>query len=158
MLMMLICLFSGAARKFPPVLQYMGDMWLHALVLSLLVLSILLERSLKEKRAVLFLHHKMVKQSVARNTANSELVVNDLVMQEKVVCNSMEFWLTLHSCTTLSWEQVASRLWSLFQKQLVTCTGRENQTGIKQNLRFGSSCVSLPAFVPPFKVQSYWFL
>lgn len=87
---------------------------------------------------------------MARKTANSELVVNDLVMQEKVVCNSMEFRLTLHSCTTLSWEQVARRLWSLFQKQLVTCTGRENQTGIKRKLIFGSSSyASLSAFVPP---------
>lgn len=102
MLMMLMCLFSGAARKFPPVLQYMGDMWLHALALSLLVLSILLQGSSKAKKDISFLHHKIVKQSVVRNTENSELVVNDLVMQEKVVCNSMEFWLTLHSCTTLS--------------------------------------------------------
>lgn len=61
MLMMLMCLFSGAARKFPPVLQNMGDMWLHALVLSLLVLSILLQRSWKEKNDILFLHHKIVK-------------------------------------------------------------------------------------------------
>lgn len=86
---------------------------------------------------------------MARNTANSELLVIDLVMQEKVVCNSMEFWLTLHSCTTLSWEQVASRLWSLFQKQLVTCTDRENQTGIKQKQ------ISRSAYVPPFKVSLF---
>lgn len=44
MFMMFMCLFSGAAKKFPPVLQYIGDMWLHALALSLLNLSILLER------------------------------------------------------------------------------------------------------------------
>lgn len=85
----------------------------------------------KKERDVFFLHHKTVRQSTARNTANS-ILVNDLVMQEKVVCNSMEFWLTLHSCTTLSWEQVASRLCSPFQKQLVTCAGTENQREIKQ--------------------------
>lgn len=62
MLMMLMCLLSGAARKFPPVLQYMGDMWLHALALSMLVLSILLQRSSKEKKDISFLHHKMSKQ------------------------------------------------------------------------------------------------
>lgn len=43
MFMILMCLTSGAAKKFPPVLQYIGDMWLHEPALSLLDLSILLE-------------------------------------------------------------------------------------------------------------------
>lgn len=55
MFMMLMCLFSGAARKFPPVLQYMGDMWLQVLVRSALVLSILLRGSSEEERDILFL-------------------------------------------------------------------------------------------------------
>lgn len=49
MFMMLMCLFSGAAKKFPPVLQYIGDMWLHVPALSLLDLSILLESQKKDK-------------------------------------------------------------------------------------------------------------
>lgn len=114
----------------------MGDMWLHALVLSLLVLSILLQISWKEKRDIMFLYRILKQRQWPRTKQIASCVVNDLVMQEKVVCNSMEFWLTLHSCTTLSWEQVASRLCSLFQKQLVTCTGGENPAGIKWKLIF----------------------
>ena len=46
--------------------------------------------------------------------------MSNLVIQEKVVCNSTVLWLTLHSCTTLSWEHVASKFCSLLQEQLAT--------------------------------------
>lgn len=51
---------------------------------------------------------------------DEEMFTSNLVIQEKVVCNSTAFWLMLHSCTTLSWEHVASRLCSLLQEQLAT--------------------------------------
>lgn len=130
MFMMFMCLFSGAAKKFPPVLQYIGDMWLHVLALSLLNLSILLGRQsykrliCSSEKSCFCLHGGHTINSYKHFNCDllKKAKKNNLVMQEKVVCNSTVFWLTLHSCTTLSWEQVASRLWSLFQKQLVTWT------------------------------------
>lgn len=43
MFMILMCLFSGTAKKLPPGLQYTAAIGLHALVLSLVDRSILLK-------------------------------------------------------------------------------------------------------------------
>lgn len=78
MLMMLMCLFSGAAKKFPPVLQYTGGTCLLVPALSLVDLSVLLDENQKKDKFTtmttsqkLFFTHSTTGVAVAQDIESS---------------------------------------------------------------------------------------